>query len=386
MREASFPWPWSGPQNRTLTLAVFAWLLLVNLWGLVAVHLLPISWRSPWDESANARAPLFARYDSGWYDSIVRHGYPPAPGAGEESAHAFFPLYPMAARALHVVTGIDSFRAALLVTWAALFLAVPLLVEEARERFGDAKARNALPFLLLYPVAFFLAAVYTESLFLLLALLAFRSVRRGKLLAALLFGVLLGLTRAPAAAVGPGLALAWWLRGDGDGRQWRGAALLLAAPLAGVLGYVFGIGVVKGETMLFFRSMSAWRHSAGDPLSGAVSFVLEPVRMWKSGWFLDHPGAIAPFVHFGLFVFLGAVQMKLRRFADAAWTASALLLPVLTGTADGTPRYTLTIYPGHFAAAALCEGRPWLKVLWLGGSLAVLLLNSSFFVNWHFVS
>ena len=45
MSESGFPWPWSGPQNRRLTLAVFAWLLLVNLWGLVAVHLLPISWQ-----------------------------------------------------------------------------------------------------------------------------------------------------------------------------------------------------------------------------------------------------------------------------------------------------------------------------------------------------
>ena len=61
-------------------------------------------------------------------------------------------------------------------------------------------------------------------------------------------------------------------------------------------------------------------------------------------------------------------------------------LAVATGTADGVPRSTLTVYPGHFAAAAFCEGRPRLKALWLGASLALLLLNSSFFVNWHFVS
>lgn len=386
MNESSFPWPWRGKENRKLSLLVLAWLLLANLWALVAIRILPISWRSPWNDSANARAPFYARYDSGWYDVIVRHGYPPPPGPGEQSAHAFFPLYPMTARALHVATGIDSFRAALLVTWVALFFAVPLLVEEARERFGDPRARDALPFLLLYPVAFFLAAVYTESLFLLLALLAFRSVRRGELLLALVLGVLLGLTRAPAAAVGPGLALSWWFGRPGDARRWIGAGLLLFAPLAGVLGYVFGIGAARDEPMLFFRSMGAWRHSAGDPVSGAASFFLEPVRMLRSGWFREHPGAVAPFFHFGLFAFLCAVQLKLRRFADAAWTASALLLPVLTGTADGTPRYTLTIYPGHFAAASLCEGRPWLKALWLAGSFAVLLLNSSFFVNWHFVS
>ena len=47
---------------------------------------------------------------------------------------------------------------------------------------------------------------------------------------------------------------------------------------------------------------------------------------------------------------------------------------------------TLTIYPGHFAAAALCEGRPWLKWPWLGASLFGLLAESALFVNWHFIS
>jgi hypothetical protein len=292
----------------------------------------------------------------------------------------------MAARYLHLATGIDSFQAALLVTYAALFLTVPLLIEEARARFGKEKSRDALPFLLLYPVGFFLAAVYSESVFLLVALLAFRSVRRGELSLALLFAVLLGLTRAPAAAVGPALALSWWLGRRDDPRRLAGAGLLLLAPVAGVLGWVFGIGIGKGEPMLFFRSMGAWRHAAGDPVAGVAAFFREPVHLWRTGVFRVHPGAVAPFFHLVLFAVLGAVQLKLRRWSDAAWTACALALPILTGTADGIPRYTLTVYPGHFAAAAMCEDRPWLRRLWLGASTFGLLLNSAFFTNWHFVS
>lgn len=64
----------------------------------------------------------------------------------------------------------------------------------------------------LYPVAFFLAAIYTVSTCMLLALLAFRGVRCGQLPAAAIAALLAGLTRAPAAEIGaerPWLARVW---------------------------------------------------------------------------------------------------------------------------------------------------------------------------------
>lgn len=386
MSASSFPWPFRGRENRALSLAVLAWLLALNLWAVLSVRLLPLERPSQWSEEVTRRAPPFARFDAGWYNTIVERGYGPPPPPGRESEHAFFPLYPFAARLLHLATGLDSFACGLAVSWLALLLAVPLLVEEARERFGDGSRFSSLPFLFLYPVAFFLGAVYTESLFLLLALLAFRAVRRGELGPALVFAFLLGLTRAPAAAVGPGLSLAWALGRRGDGRRFAGAAALFVAPLAGVLGWVSGLGLAFGEPGLFFRVMSAWRHDASDPVSGALGFVRELGDKLGNGWFLRHPGALVPYGHFVLFAALGLFQLRLRRFADAAWTGAALALPVLTGTVNGTPRYTLTIYPAHFAAASLCEGRPALRRLWLGVSLFGLLAESALFVGWHFIS
>jgi len=385
VNESQFPWPWRA-ENRKTSLFVLGWILLLNLWALVAIDFLPISRKSQWDPAANLRAPLFARFDSGWYDGIVRYGYRAPPEIGQQSAHSFFPLYPTLGRYIHMATGVDSFQSALLVTYAALFLAIPLLVEEARVRFGEKRSRDALPYLFLYPVAFFLAAVYTESLFLLVALLAFRSVRRGELPMALLFGLLLGLTRAPAAAVGPALALSWWFTRKDDPRRLSGAGLLLLAPLAGVLGWIFGIGFGKGEPLLFFRSMAAWRPGAGDPVAGVTGFLREPLDAWRSGLFREHPLTLAPYLHFVLFSFLGAAQVKMRRWPDAAWTFCALALPILTGTWAGIPRYTMTVYPGHFAAASLCQDRPILRRLWLGVSTIGLLLNAAWFTNWHFVS
>ena len=361
--------------------------MAIHLWAAFAIHVLPLARPSPWGPGVN---PYFARFDSGWYFSIARDGYGPPPAPGMESAHAFFPLYPMLARGLSLLTGLAPLWALTAVSWVAFVFALPLFGEECRARLGPERARGPLPFLLLYPVAFFFAAAYTEPLFFLLLLLAFRFIRTGRPFAAVCVGVLLGLTRAPAAAVGPALALAYGLGSHGLGAQPRKRLLasfaLAVAPLAGVLTYVIGIGWWKGEPGLFFRSIGAWAHRSTNPLAGGAAFVGEQVTLLTSGTLLQHPGAIAPLAHFTLFAALAAVQLKRRRFADAAWTAGVLGLAFLTGTTNGVPRYTLTIFPGLILLFELLEHRPRLRAAALALSTALLLLRAAFFVNWRFVS
>lgn len=359
-----------------------AWLAALHLWAAFAMHVLPLGRPSPWGQTA---IPYFARFDSGWYAAIAREGYGPPPPQGAESAHAFFPLYPMLARGIVLLTGLDPLWTLAAISWIAFVFALPLFGEECRARLGPERAKGPLPFLLLYPVAFFFAAAYTESLFFLLLLLAFRLIRVEHSAAAILVGVLLGLTRAPAAAVGPALALAYVLR-PGSRKRFPTTAALAVAPLAGVLAYVFGIGLWKGEAGLFFRAMGAWAHRATSPVEGALSFLGEQAALFSGDTLFRHPGAIAPLAHFTLFAALAVVQMRRRRFSDAAWTAGVLGLAFLTGTTNGVPRYTATIFPGHILLFELLEHRPGLRAAALTLSAALLLLRAALFVNWHFVS
>ena len=270
--------------------------------------------------------------------------------------------------------------------WAiVLVFALPLFGEECRARLGPVRARGPLAFLLLYPVAFFFAAAYTESLFFLLLLLAFRLIRTERAGTAVLVGLLLGLTRAPAAAVGPALALAYVLH-PGSRRRLPVAAALAVAPLGGVLAYIWGIGWWTGESGLFFRSMGAWAHRSTSPVEGPVSFLREQLALFSGDALLRHPGALAPPAHFALFAVLAVVQLRRRRYSDAAWVAGVLGLSFLTGTTAGVPRYTSTIFPGHILLFELLEHRPILRRAVLALSAALLLLHAAFFVNWHFVS
>ena len=251
MSSRPFPWPWRGPENRRVVLAGLLWIALLVAWGFAMHDLVPGRGPSPWPTDVAAEAPLYARFDSGWYRDIARDGYGPPPPPGRESEHAFFPLYPYLARAVHVATGLGVFRSLLLVAWAAFLLALPLFLEEARRRGVPEDPWRALPFLLLYPSAFFLQAAYSDAVFFLVALLAFRALRSGSVAGAVALGFVAGLCRAPAAALGPALAVAWWLEENGAAVRWKlrtlaPAALLGVAPLAGVLSYMFGIGLAEG--------------------------------------------------------------------------------------------------------------------------------------------
>jgi len=354
-------------------------------------ELLPGANASPWPADVAASAPLYARFDSGWYADIARDGYGPPPPPGRESEHAFFPLYPYAARAIHLATGLEVFPSLLLVSWVSILLALPLFLEEANRRGVPREGSRALPFLLLYPSAFFLQAAYGDALFLLLALLAFRGLRGGRVAPAVLLGFLAGLCRAPAAALGAGLAIAWWLEERGREERWRprtlaAAALVGAAPLLGVLAHVLGIGWAKGEPGLFFRVMAAWPERVAGGASGPAAFFGRLAQRVASGEALAHPGLLVPYALAVLLLVLAVLQLRAGRPSDAAWMAALVAMPVLTGTDAGIPRYTVTVYPVALSLAAVLDGRPRLRLAWLAGSTALLLFYAAKLVRWSFVS
>lgn len=367
------------------------WGALLGAWGFAMRDVVPGAGPSPWPTDVAAEAPLYARFDSGWYRDIARDGYGPPPPAGQESEHAFFPLYPYLARAVHIATGLRVFPSLLLVAWASFLLALPLFLEEARRRGVPGDPWRALPFLLLYPSAFFLQAAYSDAVFFLVALLAFRALRARNVAGAVALGFVAGLCRAPAAALGPALAVAWWLEENGTAVRWKvrtlaPAAFLGVAPLAGALSYMFGIGLMKGEPDLFFRVMAAWPERVASAFGGPAAFAGRLAERIESGEVLRHPGLLVPYALVVLLLGLSVVQLRAGRPSDAAWMTALVAMPVLTGTDAGIPRYTMTVFPVALSLAALLEGRPRLRLAWLAGSTLLLLYYAAKFVRWGFVS
>jgi hypothetical protein len=373
-----------GPPR--LSLLVAAWVLALLAWGTAARRALPIEHRTRWDAALEQRAPVYAKFDSGWYRKIIESGYGPPPPHGKPSEHAFFPLYPMTAKVLHEALGLDGFIAGLVVAYACLFLAVPLFFREAAVRLGETEAWHAVFFLLLSPVAFFLQAVYAESMFLLLALLAFRDARAGRTGRAVLWGALLGLTRASAIAAGPALLLAGLETRESSGlRRLAKAVAAGAAPVAAALAWIVGMGRAYGEPGLFFRSMEGW-HRGMSSLAGVAEWLWQMKLSIKFGlWMKDPTRAL----DYGL-VFLAAAiavwQAARRKWSDAAWLGCAIALPITTGLTGGIPRFLLVVFPGWFAMAEGSAGAPVARrAAWIVSG-AILLWTAARFVNWLWVA
>ncbi len=373
-----------GPAK--LFLAVAAWVLALGAWGMVARTYLPIEHRLRWEIPLELRAPLYAKFDSGWYLAIIEWGYGKPPPDGKPSNHAFFPLYPTAAKVLRDTFAMDGFHAGLVVTYVCLFLAVSLLYREGVRRLGEEDGRAAVLFLLLFPTAFFLAAVYAESMFLLFALLAFRDARDGPLRKALLFGFLLGLTRASALAAAPALFLAALERRGPDGRRRIGRALAVGlVPVATVFLWIVGIGAIYGEPGLFFRSMEGW-HRGTSSLSGIEAWFFSMGLRFKHMSWRSDPSLALDYSVALVFVLVGVYQLSRKKWSDAAWTGAAIALPMTTGLSGGMPRFLLVVYPVYYALAEGSRGRPRVRLAWWIVSGVLLFAAAARFVNWHWVA
>jgi hypothetical protein len=366
--------------------------VLVLAWSYAARDLLPIAPRRPWPAEIQRRAPPLARYDSGWYLRILEQGYGPPPAPGQPSSHVFFPLYPLASRALRTLLAIDGFAAGQILSILCFLAAGMLFAEEGRSRLGEKGARYALLFLLLYPTSFFLVAMYSESLFLLLALAAFHQARRDRPAAATVLGVAAGMTRFTALALALPLAMeafgAARRREESDrssGRTLTRAAVVGLAPVAGVLLWVLGAGFAAGEPGLYFRVQEAWQRGV-SPFVGAWHFAKLPLARIAHGRALENPGLLLDYAHFLLFALIGAWQIRRRRLADAAWTAAALLVPMASGISASLPRYVLVVYPAYYAMAEISRGRPRLRVAWWIVSGLLLAGGEAAFVHWRWVA
>jgi len=375
-----------SPSTRALLL-IGAWAVVLITWGYAARDLLPVQPRHGWTPDLERRAPPYARFDSGWYLAIVERGYGPARAPSEPSEHAFFPLYPFLVRAISKPTGADPLRVGPVLSALCALAALWLFWKEALRRLPPRLALQSLVFLLVFPTSFFLLAMYSESLFLLLSVSAFACVARGRLAAAAVLGLLAGLTRAPAVALCVPLLIAAWPRGAGRARPGRklGAAAVGLSPAAGVVLWIAAAAWITGVPDAYARAQSGW-HRGTSPISGAIHWAVALPDRVSRGDLLEKPAFVLDYIDVAIFAAIAIFQARRRRWRDATFTAGALALPISTGIPASVPRYMLVAYPAFFALAEFFDGRPLLRRAWWVGSALLLLAGAAAFVHWRWVA
>ena len=369
-----------GSEARGILLAWAAWAAATILFASAAMTL-PVSNGSPW--TAWAQAPPLARWDSVWYRSVAVDGYR-FDASNPENNVGFYPLYPLVARAiaawLHAPLLWTGIAISVACAGLALLVAGDLFAEWAAPGAGLAGAAALLAF----PTAFFLAAFYTESMFLLCAAAAIWGARRERCLVAALGGFFGALTRFNGFLLAVPLAIsaAQTSRRSASRAAW----LPVAATAAGAAVFPAYLARRWGDPLLYVHSKIR-----GWPVRPAAPWTLLG-RTVGEGWARalrpSEGGKLIYAVELATIVFLIAATVALfraRRLPEASYAAASLLLLLSSGTHSGIARYALTIFPCYSPLAEALRRRPPLAFAYgvAGIGTGVVLLHR--YVHWIFV-
>ncbi len=408
------------PDGRTGSLATGSGLcymtsLIVIVGVVFAVELVPLHREH---RGAKTRVDLlsaFAAWDGEWYVRITSAGYNYDPQ--RPSAVAFFPLYPSLAGSIVYLTGMRPEWALLLVSHAALVAVFVLLAAYVQQRFPTAGPDLAAWTLLafgLFPTTFWFRMTYSESTFLLLAVLALYGMQRGwrPVLVAVVVGLATA-SRSVAVALVPVVAWYVWERGSGQETQvtrssrllsWMGRMVVLAPVCVwGLAAYMLYQWAAFGEPLAFVKTQVHWTErpvTFTDQIVGALT--LEPIRAvydsssscyWANvpprGNLLFNLKAANP-VYF--LVSVGLVLLGWRKrwlnTRELLLAAGLLTIPyVMQGTRTGMSsqaRYAAVVFPVYLVLGQLLSRCPApLAAVLLAISGVFLAVYSALFVSWY---
>jgi hypothetical protein len=261
--------------------------------------------------------------------------------------------------------------AGVLISLAATLGAFVLLHRLAEEKLGPDGAWRAVLYLAVFPFAVFLGAVYSEALFLFLALASFALAERRQFVGSGVAAGLAWLTRPLGIALLPALVLIAWRSAD------RGRALigLAAAPALFAL-YPIYLWWKLGDPFAFARAQEIWgRHlSWAGPLGGlwdglragwaGVRQLLsgsDTTRYWSAVRDTD-PDRVAAvnleqLAFLALFVFLTVVAWRRLGPPYGLFAALSLALPLSVPSERwpllSIPRFGLVVFPFFLALAVI---------------------------------
>jgi hypothetical protein len=340
-----------------------------------------------WSYDASRRATPLTRWDSGWYVAIVESGYQnPPTRVAEQTNHAFFPLYPLLVRALVKATKMETSVAGNIVSAVALLGALVLLAEFTRRNFGEELVKPTLWLFVLFPTAFFFAAVYTESLVLFLSLLAVVSLQGKKPWVSAAAGYLAGLTRISGVLMAPYLFLVSLEESGRDNLKklstWWKAFLAALPPIAGFGTFCLYYWKRFNDPFLFFTAQHNWADAPKSAIDGPRLIWEAIVQDITTGRILTKsPARTLEGFFFVLFIGLAVYLLVKKRWSHGCYSGMTTGIILLTGTLESTGRYVLPAFPA-FAALAQLHRRPILWAAILSGCAVAQVAYVFVFVHW----
>ncbi|AFZ18678.1 mannosyltransferase family protein [Allocoleopsis franciscana] len=310
---------------------------------------------------------LFAHWDGAWYRKIATLGYDYAQD-GKYHSIAFFPLFPLAIRAV-MSLGLPSQIAGTLVNNLALLGALWLLYRWAEERYSVSVARWATAVLAWCPFSLYGTVVYSEGLFLLVTTAALRSFDQGQYTKAALWGTLATATRSTGVALIPAFLIVAWQE-----KRPKIAYIAGLAAMGGLLLFSLYCAIDFADPLAFVHVQQAWKSQHPNwfrVLINALKLdeenLLRVVTFWGGGYLLWY------------------LRAKLPPVA-VAYGFCSLGIILATGSLSSVSRYVYGIVSIALALGWLFASHPRWGYLTLGLFAVILVRFALRFAWWYWVA
>jgi Mannosyltransferase (PIG-V) len=343
----------------------------------------------------NALAAPVSRWDSVHLQAIAAHGYE------HEGQTAFFPLYPLLARAAGWLTG-SLLLGGALVSIVAFLAGLVIVHRLADLELGADAARRTVYLLAFFPAALFFSAFYTESLFLALTAGAIYLARTGRWGWACALGAAASATRNTGVMLAIPIALLYLYgpradRPPAPSRGWRprypaGRELLWLALVAlGLIAYSLYQWHRFDDPVATWHVQTFWSRGFHGPFSAAVYAVPKTFQASYELFTGSHDTFESPLAKLMLFGALAlavvAIVGLFRRLpvAYGAYTLVALAPPLSSPWPAhplmSLPRFLAVLFPIHMWLALHTEGRTRFAAV-LGVFAAMLGVLTVKFATW----
>ena len=322
-----------------------------------------------------------ANFDGVHYITIAREGY-----HGFE--YGFFPLYPLLIRLVVRVLHIPYIVGALFASLSAFFLSLLVIYEILKKDTLQKYSGYVFPLMFFFPTAFYYAAAYNDSLFLLLSCLTILFARKKNWLFACMYASFATLTRLNGLAL-IFFLLAEYLKNDKTisiKKIIKDKFYFIMLIPAILVGYFIFVQITTGSWQTVFSSMKPW---------GQDKIVLPFQVLWRYFKIIIlYPSyefiywiAVIEIISVFLYLFFIWYSYNKIRFSYWIFFVISLLIPAFTGTFQGMPRYGLHLFPFFLSMAVFFEKRNKLFFyVFIIISGILLLLLEAFFTRGFFIA
>lgn len=321
-------------------------LFVVTRLALTVIGILSHIWSDPSFDPVSGFFSVWAVWDSEWYIDIATNGYSTATNDFHMANYAFFPLYPLAMKLLAAFTG-DLYMAGIIISNACLLIASVYLFKLVRLDSDEKTALRSIKYMFLFPTAFILSGLFTESMFLALTLACFYYAKKGNWYAVGVLAFMTALSRPPGAIIILPLLYIYFKNAGFKLSNVRGdIACISLAPIGTAL-YAACNYVLTGDFLAFAHIQSSWGAKVSFPVIELV------IRLFDQDPYMVFGGLFS-------LVALAILVLFYKKTDFSYWLMGMLLIlvPLFTPSSRWSmPRYILPVFPLFIIFAKLAEDK-----------------------------